>query len=132
MSLKPTLPDSVDVPLPRLPPDDEPDCCTSADSHRCLILTRQDGGVEGFPLTWLYRWQWHPSAPQERLNISLTEHEVTVCGKHLDRVAELLSNGKGLQLQIRDARYQSLLRPSEILITSITIQPHAKSEPAQN
>lgn len=132
MSLKPMLPDASEAPLPRFLPDAEPGCCTSEDNHRCLILTQLDGAVEGFPLTWLYRWQWHPSALNERLTISLTDHEVTVRGKHLDRVAELLSNGKGLHLQIKDARYQSLLRPNEILITTITIQPNAKSEPAQN
>lgn len=132
MSLKLKSPEPADPALPRFLPDTEPSCCTSEDSHRCLILVQQDGALEGFPLTWLYRWQWHPAATQERLTISLTDHEVAIDGKHLDRVAELLSNGKGLRLQIKDARYQSLLRPNEILITSIAIQSNAKSEPAQN
>jgi hypothetical protein len=132
MSLKPKLPDPAEVQLPRFLPDAEPGCCTSEDNHRCLILTQLDGTVEGFPLTWLYRWQWQPTALSERLIVSLTDHEVTVRGKHLDRVAELLGNGKGLRLQIKDTRYQSLLRPTEILITTITIQPNAKSAPSQN
>ncbi len=132
MSLKSKSPETADPALPRFLPEAEPPCCASEDSHRCLILVQRNGAVEGFPLTWLYRWQWRPSATQERLAISLADHEVTIHGKQLDRVAELLSNGKGLRLQIKDTRYQSLLRPNEILISTITIQPNAKSEPAQN
>lgn len=132
MSLKSKSPDPADPALPRFLSEAEPACCISEDSHRCLILVQRNGAVEGFPLTWLYRWQWQPGATQERLAIGLTDHEVTIHGKQLDRVAELLSNGKGLRLQIKDARYQSLLRPNEILITAITIQPNAKPEPAQN
>jgi hypothetical protein len=132
MSLKSKSPEPADPALHRFLPEAEQTCCTSEDSHRCLILVQRNGAVEGFPLTWLYRWQWQPGATQERLAISLTDHEVTVHGKQLDRVAELLSNGKGLRLQIKDARYQSLLRPNEIFITAITIQQNAKCEPAQN
>ena len=132
MPLKPKLLDAADANLPRFLPSSEPGCCTSEDDHRCLILTQLDGTLEGFPLTWLYRWQWRSSATHELLILTLTEHEVTIDGQHLDKVAKLLSDGKGLHLQIKDARYQSLMRPYEILITTITVQPNSKKEPSQN
>jgi len=102
MPLKPKLLDAADANLPRFLPSSEPGCCTSEDDHRCLILTQLDGTIEGFPLTWLYRWQWRSSATHELLILTLTEHEVTIHGKHLDKVAKLLSDGKGLHLQIKD------------------------------
>ena len=132
MALKPKLLDTAEANLPRFLPSSEPGCCTSEDNHRSLILTQLNGYQEGFPLTWLYRWRWKQSATHEQLTITLTEHEVTIHGKHLDNVAELLSNGKGLHLRIKDTRYQSLMRPTEILITTITIQPISKHGPSQN
>ncbi len=132
MTLKPKSPDTAEANLPRFLTSSEPGCCTSEDNHRCLILTQLNGAAEGFPLTWLYRWQWRSSATHELLILTLTEHEVTIHGKHLDKVAKLLSDGKGLHLQIKDARYQSLMRPHEILITTITVQPNSKKEPSQN
>ena len=132
MSLKPKLSDESERYPNRVPsPTPEPGCCTSEDNHRCLILTQLNGAAEGFPLTWLYRWQWKQSATQELLILTLTEHEVTIHGKHLENVAELLSNGKGLHLRIKDSRYQSLMRPTEILITTITTQLISKHEPSQ-
>jgi hypothetical protein len=133
MALKPKLSDESErYPSRVLSPTPEPGCCTSEDHHRCLILTQLNGAAEGFPLTWLYRWQWKQSATHELLILTLTEHEVTIHGKHLDGVAELLSNGKGLHLRIKDTRYQSLMRPTEILITAITIQPISKNQSSQN
>ncbi|MBI5770286.1 MAG: hypothetical protein HZA93_21100 [Verrucomicrobia bacterium] len=132
MTLKPKSPDIGEANIPRLLSSHEPGCCTSEDSHRSLVLTQMDGATEGFPLTWLYRWQWRSSATHELLILTLTDHEVTIHGKHLDGVTELLSNGKGLHLRIKDARYQSLMRPNEILITTINVQPNSKHEPSQN
>ena len=132
MALKPKLLDAADANLPRFLPSSEPGCCISEDNHRCLILTQLDGTIEGFPLTWLYRWQWRSSATHELLILTLTEHEVTIHGQHLDEVAKHLSDSKGLHLRIKDARYQSLMRPNEILITTITVQPNSKHEPSQN
>ncbi|MEO6569525.1 MAG: hypothetical protein ABIO94_12235 [Opitutaceae bacterium] len=132
MPIKPTSSETADANLTRLLSSSETSCCTSVDNHRSLILTQLDGATDGFPLTWLYRWQWRSFAANEQLIVTLTEHEVTIHGKHLDGIADLLRNGKGLHLRVKDDRYQSLMRPTEILITEITVLPNSKQEISQN
>jgi hypothetical protein len=104
----------------------EADCCTNDEHHRCLILTLADGTTEGFPLTWLYHWEWITQGTHERLVITLTEHKATIRGKNLSRTIEALSKGTGLHLRVKDERYQSVLRTNALLITHITVQPHTK------
>jgi hypothetical protein len=132
MPIKPTSSETADANLTRFLSSSETSCCTSEDNHRSLILTQLDGATEGFPLTWLYRWQWRSSAGNEQLIVTLTEHEVTIHGKHLDGVAELLRNGQGLHLRVKDDRYQSLMRATEILISAITVLPNSRQESSQN
>jgi hypothetical protein len=104
----------------------EADCCTNDEHHRCLILTQADGASEGFPLTWLYHWEWMTRGTHEQLVITLTDHEATIRGKNLSRIIEALSKGTGLHLRVRDERYQSLVRTNALLITHITVQPHTR------
>ena len=108
----------------------EYDCCVPNEHQRSLILTQADGATGGFPLTWLYRWQWKKPATHELLTITLTEHEVTIHGKNLERIIEFLGKGTGLHLKVKDDRYQGLLRPNETHITHITVQPHEKAHPS--
>ena len=56
------------------PSSPDPGCCQSDDRHRTLVLTQLDGSTEGFPLTWLYRWQWRKELGHEVLTLTLTEH----------------------------------------------------------
>ena len=123
MPLKSKFPNTV-IPSP------EPGCCTVIENGRCLILTQQNGATEGFPLTWLYRWQWKKQTTDELLILTLTEHEVMIHGKNLERIIEFLSTGTGLHLTVKDDRYQGLLRPNETHITHITVQPHEKARPS--
>ena len=101
-------------------------CCQSDDRHRTLVLTQLDGTTEGFPLTWLYRWQWRKELGHEVLTLTLTEHKVTIHGRHLDRIMEHLSNNHGLHLQIKDERYFNLVKRDVIRISAITVQPNAQ------
>ncbi len=123
MPLKSKFPDAVN-------PSPEPGCCTVIENGRCLILTQQNGATEGFPLTWLYRWQWKKQTTDELLILTLTEHEVMIHGKDLERIIEFLSKGTGLHLKVKDDRYQGLLRPNETHITHITVQPQEKAHPS--
>lgn len=133
MSLKPKLPAESDAnPSHLLSAIPEPGCFTGSESHRSLVLTPWDAGTEGFPLTWLYRWQWKIQATHELLTITLTEHEVTVSGLNLGLAVEYLTSGKGFHFRVKDDRYQSLLGRNEIRITSITIQPHSRNPPSLN
>ena len=104
----------------------DPGCCQSDDRHRTLILTQLDGTTEGFPLTWLYRWQWRKEPSHEVLTITLTEHQVILHGKHLDRIMEHLRNNHGLHLQIKDERYFNLVKRDVIRISTVTVQPNAQ------
>lgn len=121
MSLKSKFPDAG-LPSP------EPYCCTGIENGRCLILTQANGATEGFPLTWLYRWQWKKQTTDELLILTLTEHEVTIQGKNLELITEPLSKSTGLHLRVKEDRYQSLLQPHATLITHITIRPNTKAQ----
>ena len=107
-------------------PSHDPGCCQSDDRHRTLVLTQLDGTTEGFPLTWLYRWQWRKELGHEVLTLTLTEHQVTIQGRNLDRIMEHLRNNHGLQLQIKDERYFSMAKRDVIRISTITIQTHSQ------
>lgn len=127
MPLKSKYPDTVS-------PSPEPGCCRVIENGRCLILTQANGATEGFPLTWLYRWQLKKQTTDELLILTLTEHEVMIHGKNLELITEPLSKSTGLHLRVKEDRYQSLLQPDANLITHITITPNAKSQsiPAQS
>ena len=115
-----------------LPSNSEADCFTTAESSRGLVFTQADGTTEGFPLTWLYRWQWKKHAAHEVLILTLTEHEVAIHGKKLARIIEPLNKGTGLHLTVKEERYQGLLMPYETLITQIEIQPHVQTQSPVN
>jgi hypothetical protein len=121
MPLKNKSPDTLN-------PNPEPGCFTVLEAGRCLIVTQADGTTEGFPLTWLYRWQWRQQSAEELLTLTLTEHEVTVHGKNLEAMTESLSKSIGLHLSVKNDRYQSVHPSNEVLITRITIKPTAKSQ----
>jgi hypothetical protein len=109
-------------------PTPEPGCCTVIENGRCLILTQTNGATVGFPLTWLYRWEWKKQTPDELLILTLTEHEVMIHGKNLELISEPLSKSTGLHLRVKEDRYQSLLQPDAILITRITIGPNEEAQ----
>ncbi len=119
MPLKSKVPDTVSQ-------TSGPGCCTVIENGRCLILTPTNGATEGFPLTWLYRWQWKKQTTDEVLILTLTEHEVTIHGKNLEPITDSLSKSTGLHFKVIADRYQSLLPSDSILITHIIINPHAK------
>jgi hypothetical protein len=119
-------------PASELLPLYDPGCCQSDDRHRSLVLTQLDGTTEGFPLTWLYRWRWCQHPTHEVLTLTLTEHEITIHGQHLDAILEHLRNNHGLHLRIRDERYFSFRGKDEPRISSITIQPNAQPPTAPN
>ena len=121
MPLKNKFPDVIN-------PSPEPGCCTVIENGRCLSLTQANGATEGFPLTWLYRWQWQKQTTDELLILTLTEHEVMIYGKNLELITEPLSKSTGLHLRVKEDRYQSLLQSDANLITHITIKPNAKSQ----
>lgn len=121
MPLKSKFPDAENL-------NPEPSCCTVIENGRCLILTQASGASEGFPLTWLYRWQWKKQTTDELLILTLTEHEVMIHGTNLELITESLSKGNGLHLRVKDERYQSLLQSNAILIAYITIKPNTKAQ----
>lgn len=100
-------------------------CYTVLEHARSLILTQADGATEGFPLTWLYRWQWKKETTDELLILTLSEHEAIIRGKNLEILLEALGRNTGLHLRAREERYQSLLLPHETLISCITVRPIA-------
>ena len=100
----------------------EPGCCDYNDRHHCLTLTQLDGTTEGFPLTWIYRWQWRKDASQEEVILTLTEHQITVRGRNLTPILDHLSANIGFHLRIKADRYLKLQGPRVTLIYEITTQ----------
>ncbi len=101
-------------------------CCMELEGGKSLLLTHAAGVTDGFPLTWLYRWQWSEQPTEERIVVTLTEHEILVRGKNLEPISSLLAKGIGLHLRTIDERYHATLSPNATLITNLTIKPIAK------
>lgn len=98
-------------------------CCTEIEHGKSLLLTQANGATDGFPLTWLYRWQWNEQLTDERIVITLTEHEILIQGKNLDPITALLAKGTGLHLRTVDERYHASISPNAALITQLTVKP---------
>lgn len=101
-------------------------CYTEIEHGKSILLTQANGGIDGFPLTWLYRWQWNEQPTGEQIVITLTEHEVLIQGKNLEPITTLLTKGTGLHLRMIDERYQSMLSPNATLITKLTVKSLTK------
>lgn len=101
-------------------------CCTEIEHSKSILLTEANGAIDGFPLTWLYRWQWNEETTGEQIVITLTEHEILIQGKNLEPITALLSKGTGLHLRMMDERYQTMLSPQATLITKLTVKPLTK------
>lgn len=101
-------------------------CYTEIEHSKSILLTEANGAIDGFPLTWLYRWQWNEQTTGEQIVITLTEHEILIQGKNLEPITALLTKGTGLHLRMIDERYQTMLSPNATLITQLTVKPLTK------
>lgn len=101
-------------------------CYTEIEHGKSILLTQTNGAIDGFPLTWLYRWQWSEQTTGEQIVITLTEHEILIQGKNLEPITALLTKGTGLHLRMIDERYQTMLSPNATLITKLTVKSLAK------
>ena len=119
-------------PSPKLSLSREPGCFTTADDNRSLLLTQLDGTTDGFPLTWIYRWQWRQHANHESLIITLSEHEIEICGKNLHATEEYLSKGRGIHFRVKDDRYLKLQGNHLTQISSINVKPTVQRIPEPN
>lgn len=97
--------------------------CTEIEHGKSILLTQANGAIDGFPLTWLYRWQWNEQTTGEQIVITLTEHEILIQGNNLEPITALLTKGTGLHLRMIDERYQTMLSPNATLITKLTVKP---------
>mgnify|MGYP001616536127 CR=1 FL=1 len=102
-------------------------CYTEIEHGKSILLTQTNGAIDGFPLTWLYRWQWNEETTGEQIVITLTEHEILIQGKNLETITALLTKGTGFHLRMIDERYQTMLSPNATLITQLTVKPLSKS-----
>jgi len=101
-------------------------------SRNMLIFTQADASTSGFPLSWLYRFDYQKNGREEKLTLHLTEHQVTVVGRMLGMPAGQLQLGEGFHLSEVAERYQGLQRNEDAHITSITIEPVTKPNHESN
>lgn len=91
-----------------------------------LIFTQTDNRTTGFPIAWLYRFDYLKTDRGEQLTLHLTEHLVTVAGRTLDMLGHQLKQGEGFHVSELLERYQGLQRHERAHIASITIEPVIK------
>jgi hypothetical protein len=91
-----------------------------------LIFTKADASTIGFPLSWLYRFDYRKDGHGEVLTLHLTEHLVTVVGRMLGMAVGQLQQGEGFHLSEVPERYQGLQRNQDVHVASITIEPMTK------
>ena len=101
-------------------------------SRNMLIFTQADAGTIGFPLSWLYRFEYRKDGRSEKLTLQLTEHLVTVTGRMMSIAVWQLQQGEGFHLSEMPERYQGLQRNEDAHIASITIEPVIKSPHENN
>lgn len=97
-----------------------------------LIFTQADASTIGFPLSWLYRFDYRNDSRGEVLTLHLTEHLVTVVGQMLGMAVGQLQQGEGFHLSEVPERYKGLLRNEDAHIASITIEPVIKPTHGNN
>lgn len=101
-------------------------------SRSMLIFTQADASTIGFPLSWLYRFDYRKDSRGEVLTLHLTEHLVTVLGRMLGMAVGQLQQGEGFHLSEVPERYQGLQRNEDAHIASITIEPVTKTKHDNN
>lgn len=101
-------------------------------SRSMLIFTRADGSTIGFPLSWLYRFDYRKDGREEKLTLHLTEHLVTVVGRMLGMAVGQLQQGEGFHLSEVPERYKGLQRNEDAHIATITIAPVTKPNHENN
>ena len=90
-----------------------------------LVFTLADGTTTGFPLSWLYCFDYRKDEAGERFLLHLTDHRVTVQGKGLMTLEDHLKNGEGFHLSELPDRYLSIRRSDKANIDHIAIEPMA-------
>ena len=119
MALKPRHPDQSLTPPPTLAGPFFEHCRT------LLVFTLADRRTVGFPLSWLYQYDYRRGEEADTFTLVLTEHRITVAGLHLGAMEDRLQEGEGFRAKELPARYQGTLRPGEPHISRITIEPPA-------
>ena len=117
MDLKPRRPGEANAQPARLERPQFEEC------RGHLVFTLADGATAGFPLSWLYRFDYRKDQAGERFSLHLTEHRVTVQGKGLAILEERLKDGAGFHLSELPDRYLSIKRSDKAHIDHITIEP---------
>ena len=97
-----------------------------------LIFTQADASTIGFPLSWLYRFDYRKDGCEETLTLHLTEHLVTVVGRMLGMAVGQLQQGEGFHLSEVPERYKGLQRHEDAHVASITIEPVIKTNHENN
>lgn len=97
-----------------------------------LVFTLADGATVGFPLSWLYRFDYRKNQAGEQFSLHLTEHRVTIQGKGLVILEDRLKDGAGFHLSELPDRYLSIRRSDKAQIDHITIEPTAGATDATN
>ncbi len=91
-----------------------------------LMFTQADGTTVGFPLSWLYQFDYRKDERGETFVLHLTEHVVTVTGRTLGVLEDQLKKGEGFHVSEPAERYASIQRNEQAQIASITIEPLVK------
>lgn len=90
------------------------------------MFTQADGTTVGFPLSWLYQFDYRRNERGETFVLHLTEHVVTVTGRTLSVLEDQLKKGEGFHVSEPAERYASIQLNEQAHIASITIEPLVK------
>ena len=97
-----------------------------------LAFTRADGRTTGFPLSWLYRFDYRKDEGDEQFTLLLTEHRVTITGLGLGALEDQLKKGEGFHVMELPERYTGIQRNEKAHVTSIAIEAVTKPNPESN
>lgn len=86
-----------------------------------FAFTVAEGKTIGFPLSWLYRYEYAEDGDLETLLLYFGEHRVAVRGCPLRELQDHLHNGEGFHLRVTADRYQAIQQMEKSYIQSIEI-----------
>jgi hypothetical protein len=92
-----------------------------SEARAFFAFTVAAGKTVGFPLSWLYRYEYCEDDDLETMRLYFGEHRVVVRGCPLRELQEHLHKGQGFHLRVTADRYQAMQQMEKSYIQSIEI-----------
>lgn len=86
-----------------------------------IVIQQLQGARYGWPLFQLSAWKLSPVLDGDELRLMLGETVVVITGIKLEKIVQVLEQGKGGVLTEQGERYASLTPPNELYVKTITL-----------